>query len=463
MEVDPRNAGPESWLDALPAAFLSYLNGRRLEEVECIVADFVGISRGKAMPSYKFKPGGAISLPVSIFYQAVQGDDVDMDIENQWAESDMIVRPDMETACAVPWAEDPTLQVIHDCATRDGELVEFAPRTLLKRVVERYKERGWAPVVAPELEFYLIKPNPNPIDLIEPPVGRSGRAGQARRPYSMVAVDEYGPAIDTIYDFAEKQGLPIDSLIQEDGAGQMEINLPHGDALKLADMVFYFKRTIREAALKNGMFATFMAKPMRDQPGSAMHIHQSIRDLGTGRNIFTAENGSATPEFLHFVGGLQRYLMSAMPLLAPYVNSYRRFEATTGGSAPTNLAWGADNRAAGLRVPNSEPDNRRVENRVIGVDCNPYIAIASSLAAGLLGIENQTAPAQPELGETDEANLALPQGLETALAGFDEATELRAFLGDKFCTMFEAVKRHELWAFHREISPWEREHLLLNV
>ncbi|MEO1331402.1 MAG: glutamine synthetase family protein [Pseudomonadota bacterium] len=463
MTPDIGSAENEAWLDALPQAFRAYLGGRRLEEVECIVPDFVGMSRGKAMPSYKFSPEGAISLPVSIFYQAVNGDDVDMPIENQWAEADMVVRPDIATACAVPWAEDPTLQVIHDCHTRSGAPVAYAPRNVLKRVLARYAERGWRPVVAPELEFYLIKPNPNPIDLVEPPVGRSGRIGPARRPYSMVAVDEYAAVIDTIYDFAEKQGLPIDSLIQEDGAGQMEINLPHGDALTLADQVFLFKRTIREAALKNGIFATFMAKPMRDQPGSAMHLHQSVLESATGRNLFSDPDGAASPLFLNFVGGAQLYMMDAMPLVAPYVNSYRRFEAFSGGSAPTNLAWGNDNRATGLRAPVARPENRRIENRVIGMDCNPYIAIATSLATGLLGIENAITPDAPELGTSEDGERSLPQSFDVALTRFEEAHELRAMLGDDFCMMFEAIKRQELWAFHREISPWEREHLLLNV
>ncbi len=463
MATEGENSSVDLWLEKLPPHFISYLGARRIEEVECIVADLVGMSRGKAMPFYKFRPDGSISLPVSIFYQAVQGDDVDMEIENQWAESDMVVRPDLATACAVPWADDPTLQVIHDCETRGGEPVDFAPRNVLKRVIARYHEKGWAPVVAPEIEFYLIQPNPNPIDLIEPPVGRTGRVGQSRRPYSMVAVDEYGPVIDTIYDFAEKQGLPIESVIQEDGAGQMEINLPHGDALRLADTVFYFKRTIREAALKNNMFATFMAKPMRDQPGSAMHLHQSVIDIASGRNLFTREDGEPSELFRHFVGGAQRYLMDAMALVAPYVNSYRRFEIETGGSAPRNLAWGNDNRATGLRVPNAPPENRRVENRVIGIDCNPYVAIATSLAVGLLGVENAVEPDAPEAGESELERAALPQGLETALARFEKATALRELLGPRFCMMFEAIKRHELWAFHREISPWEREHLLLNV
>lgn len=456
------SANSGAWVEQLPQAFLTFLRGRRIEEVECIIADMVGMSRGKAMPYYKFAPDGTISLPVSVFYQAVYGDDVDMDIENQWAEQDMVLRPDMSTACAAPWAAEATLQVIHNCELRSGEPVEFAPRNVLKRVLAAYEAKGWRPVIAPEIEFYLISRNIDPNEPIEPPVGRTGRAEHGRRPYSMTSVDDFGEVIDTIYDFAEDQGLPIDSVIQEDGAGQMEINLPHGDALTLADQVFFFKRTIREAALKHGIFATFMAKPMRDQPGSAMHVHQSILNA-EGRNIFSNEAGAPSDAFRHFIGGSQFYLRDAMPLLAPYVNSYRRFAAMNGGSAPTNLDWGVDNRAAGIRAPHAEALDRRVENRVIGVDCNPYIAIATSLAAGYLGVVNRVEPDAGLPGESDETDHALPQSLDVALERFRDATEIRDFLGAEFCSIFEHIKWSELWAFRREISPWERDHLLLSV
>ena len=188
-------------------------------------------------------------LPTSVFHQTIAGDYVDMEIANQWTESDMVLKPDYAAATASPWADDVTLQVIHNVEDLSGRPVPVAPRNVLKRVVALYEAEGWQPVVAPEMEFYLIKPNLNPNEPIEPPVGRTGRQMVSRQAYSMSAVDEYGKVIDDIYDFAEAQGFEIDTIIQEGGAGQVEINLLHGDPVKLADQVFFFKRTIREAAL----------------------------------------------------------------------------------------------------------------------------------------------------------------------------------------------------------------------
>lgn len=460
-QPDP-STDAHAWIDALPQAFTAFRAGRRLEEVECIIPDIVGMSRGKAMPSYKFRPGETFFLPISLFYQTISGEYVDMDIEGQWLERDVVLRPDMATASAVPWADDATLQVICDLETREGDPLPIAPRNVLKRVLDLYRARGWKPVVAPELEFYLTKPNIDPNEPIEPPLGRTGRKGASRQAYSMVAVDEYGEVIDEIYDFAEAQGLSIDTVIQEGGAGQIEINLLHGDPLQLADQVFYFKRAIREAALKNGVFATFMAKPMRDEPGSAMHIHQSVIDMETGCNIFSNEDGSETEAFYNFIGGSQKYLLSAVPLLAPYVNSYRRFSAE-GMSAPSNLEWASDNRTTGLRIPTSGPAARRVENRVIGIDCNPYLAIAASLACGYLGMVNATAHRPAAEHEVWESEVNLPIGLATALDLFDEGDELRAVLGEEFCKLYGDIKRAEVEEYQREISPWERQHLLLNA
>ena len=459
----PRKAKSDAdWLDTLPEAFTDYLDGRRLEEVECIIPDLAGTSRGKAMPSYKFRPDETFYLPISLFYQTISGEYVDMEIENQWLEKDVVLTPDMSTATAVPWADDATAQIICDLANRDGSPLAIAPRNVLRRVLDLYKAEGWQPVIAPELEFYLTKPNTDPNEPIEPPLGRTGRRGASRQVYSMAAVDEYGPVIDTIYDYAEDQGFRIDTVIQEGGAGQIEINLLHGDPLRLADQVFYFKRTIREAALKNGIFATFMAKPIRDEPGSAMHVHQSVIETATGRNIFSNRDGSPTKAFRYFIGGSQTYLMQLVPLLAPYVNSYRRI-TVDGQSAPSNREWARDNRTTGLRIPHSKPESRRVENRVIGMDCNPYLAIAASLAAGYLGMVSKTRPrdaVEVEIWETEDP---LPSSLSEALDLFDEAPEIRAVLGEEFCQLYGDIKRAENEEYQREISPWERQHLLLNV
>lgn len=450
------------WLEQLPEAFQVYRNGRKLDEVECIVPDLNGMSRGKAIPLNKFSPLKPIFLPVSIFYQTITGEDVEMDIENQWAESDMELRPDMTTAMAVPWAKEPTLQIIHDLYDSKGNPVSCAPRNVLKRVIAMYREQGWIPVVAPELEFYLTKPNVDPNEPIEPPVGRTGRSGTARQSYSMSAVDEYGEVIDTIYDYAEDAGLHIDSVIQEDGAGQVEINLTHGDPLLLADQVFYFKRIIKEAALNNGMFATFMAKPMRDQPGSAMHIHQSVVSAESGENIFSDAEGNETQLFHYFIGGLQKYLPQVMPFIAPNVNSYRRFESDTNSSAPTNMGWGYDNRATGLRVPNSGAQDRRIENRLVGVDTNPYLSISASLICGYLGMMKKIPPAESIAGEPGE-EFAIPTTFDEALHLFDDAADIHQALGADFCELYANVKKEELRQFHREISPWERKYLLLHV
>lgn len=451
-----------TWQDKLPTSVLNHINGQRIDEVECIVPDLAGTSRGKAMPRSKFKPDNDLALPISLFYQTISGEYVDMEIEGQWLERDVVLKPDMSTACVVPWSEDPSIQIICDMFNRDGTPLGISPRAVLKKVVDAYHAKGWQPIIAPELEFYLTKPNLDPNEAIEPPLGRTGRKGASKQVYSMSAVDEYSAVVDTIYDYAEAQGLDIDTIIQEGGAGQIEINLMHGDALQLADQVFYFKRTIREAALKNNVFATFMAKPIRDEPGSAMHVHQSIVDMKTGDNIFSNPDGSASDLFHWFIGGSQKYLMQAVPLLAPYVNSYRRI-TVEGQSAPANLEWASDNRTTGLRVPHSKQHARRLENRVIGMDCNPYIAIAASLMCGYLGMVNETTPRNEVNREIWEADIPLPASLREALDTFDEAHELRAALGEEFCQLFGDIKRAENEEYQREISPWERQHLLLNV
>jgi glutamine synthetase len=373
----------------------------------------------------------------------------------------MVLKPDWGAAAATPWAEDVTLQIIHDCFDLSGNPIEVSPRNVLKHVVRLYEAEGWKPVVAPEMEFYLVKPNLNPNEPIEPPLGRTGRQMAGRQAYSMSAVDEYGKVIDDIYDFAEAQGFEIDTIIQEGGAGQVEINLLHGDPVHLADQVFFFKRMIREAALRNNCFATFMAKPMQHEPGSAMHIHQSVVDADTGRNIFTDEAGAPTDHFFHYIGGLQRHVPATVCIYAPYVNSYRRF--VPGGAAPINLEWGPDNRTTGIRIPISGPESRRVENRVVGMDCNPYLAIAASLACGYLGMKNATKPRESLSGEAYNRPRALPRDLLTALDLFEDSTEITSVLGSAFCNLYKAIKRDEVETYLEVISPWERDHLLLNV
>jgi len=437
---------------------------RTIEEIECLVPDQGGVARGKIMPVSKFLKSPVMNLPLSIFYQCITGEYPAYEglVDSVEADTDMFMQPDWSTLTAVPWAMDPTAQVIHDAVTRDGRPVEQAPRQVLRRIRELYRKKGWQPVVAPEIEFYLVEPNTDADYPLKPPVGRSGRPEIGRQGYSISAVNEFDALFEDIYKYSELQGLEIDTLIHEDGAAQMEINLRHGDPLELADQVFLFKRTIREAALVHKIYATFMAKPMTGEPGSALHIHQSIVETESGQNIFSdPDTGAPTPLFFSFLAGQQKYLPAIMCMLAPYVNSYRRL--TRDSMAPINVQWGYDNRTAGLRVPPSGPDARRVENRVPSSDANPYLAIAASLAAGYLGMTEELEATSPIETDAKNRDYELPRGLLEAVAELEECEPMRQVLGTSFVTAYAAIKKQEYETFMRVISPWEREYLLLNV
>ncbi|MGC1459885.1 MAG: glutamine synthetase family protein [Steroidobacteraceae bacterium] len=433
-----------------------------ISEVEAIIPDMAGIARGKIMPAEKFAEDGGMRLPESVFLQTVTGDyPVNTGDAMNPAEIDIILKADSKTVRRVPWAAEPTAQVIHDCFYGDGRRVAMAPRNVLRHVLELYAQRGWDPVVAPELEFYLIEPNLDADYPLKPPVGRSGRAEPGRQSYSIAAVNEFDPLFDDIYQFCEDQEIEIDTLIHEDGPAQMEINLIHGNALDLADQAFLFKRTAREAALRHKMYATFMAKPHAKEPGSAMHIHQSVLDRKSGKNIFSNPDGTPSPLFFAHIAGLQRYLPAAMALFCPNVNSYRRL--TRHQTAPINTHWGYDNRTAGLRVPNASAADRRVENRCGGADANPYIAMAASLACGYLGMTENLQPTDPITGSAHDLPFGLPRTLDEALREFRACEPLVGLLGPTFVEAFALVKEAEYEVFLQVISSWEREHLLLNV
>ena len=445
------------------AAACEWLKRRGIQDVECIVPDQAGVARGKMMPTEKFVRAPAISMPMSIFSQTIVGsypmEDDDFSLDP--TDGDLIFTPDYATLAIVPWASDPAAQLIHDARHKDGRPVDHAPRQVLRRVVELYARKGMRPLVAPEVEFYLVKPNTDADYPLEPPIGRSGRPEIGRQSFSIAAVNEFDDLFDDIYDFAEAQGLEIDTLIHEEGAAQMEINLLHGDAIDLADQVFLFKRTIREAALRHSMYATFMAKAMSNEPGSAMHVHASLVDIETGRPVFSDADGNPTKEFFSFIAGHQRYLPSVMCIMAPYVNSYRRLERYT--ASPINVHWGYDNRTVGLRVPHSPADARRLENRIPGSDANPYLALAASLACGLLGLEEGNHPEDPIEGSARGLPYGLPRNLLDAVALFQGCEPLVDIFGRSFVSTYRAIKQAEYETFMRVISPWEREHLLLNV
>ena len=236
------------------SSLLRWLKDRRITEVECLVPDMTGNARGKIIPAAKFKHDYGTRLPEGIFVTTVTGDYPDEYYELVApSDSDMFLRPDPEAVCMVPWASDPTAQIIHDCFTRDGAPHELAPRSVLRRVLGLYDELGLKPIVAPELEFFLVQKNTDPDFPLQPPPGRSGRPETARQSYSIDAVNEFDPILDLMYDYAEAMELDVDTLIHESGAAQLEVNFQHADPMSRADQVFLFKRTMREAALRHGI------------------------------------------------------------------------------------------------------------------------------------------------------------------------------------------------------------------
>ena len=441
-----------------------WLDDKGVTEIECLVPDLTGVARGKILPREKFTEDRGMRLPEAVVAMGVTGvfpsEGPYFDVISP-TDHDMHLRPDPSTVRIVPWATDPTAQVIHDCYDRASNLIPFAPRSVLRRVCELYAAEGLDPVVAPEIEFYLVARNADPDVPLKPPIGRSGRSETSRQAYSIDAVNEFDPLFEDVYDWCNRMELNVDTLIHEIGAGQMEINFFHAHPLGLADEVFLFKRTLREAALRHDMYATFMAKPIAGEPGSAMHVHQSLVRKSDGRNLFSKEDGSASPEFHWFIGGLQRYIPACMALFAPYVNSYRRLARYT--AAPINIQWGTDNRTVGIRSPVAPPAARRIENRVIGADANPYVALAATLACGYLGLKHRIDPSPECKGDAYLADYQLPRSLGEALALLRGERELAGVLGENFVTVYSEIKEVEYAEFMKVISPWEREHLLLHV
>mgnify|MGYP006162284607 CR=1 FL=1 len=442
----------------------SWLKERKITEVECLISDLTGIARGKISPTNKFLDEKGMRLPESVLLQTVTGDYVEDDIYYDLldeADIDMFCRPDENAVFLVPWAIEPTAMVIHDTFDKQGNPIELSPRNILKNVLKLYADKGWKPIVAPEMEFYLTKRNSDPDFPLVAPMGRSGRPEVGRQSFSIDAANEFDPLFEDVYDWCEIQGLDLDTLIHEDGPAQMEINFRHGEALHLADQITVFKRTMREAALKHDVAATFMAKPITDQPGSAMHIHQSVVDIKTGKNLFSNPDGSMSELFMLHIGGLQKYIPELLPLFAPNVNSFRRFLPDT--SAPVNVEWGEENRTVGLRVPEATPQNRRVENRLAGADANPYLAMAATLAAGLAGMEGKVQPTAPVEGNGYAQARGLPRTFDTAHEQMASSEHAPRLLGERFVRGYLAVKALEHDHYLNEISAWERRYLLPQV
>jgi glutamine synthetase len=447
----------------------AWIKEKGVAEIELILPDMNGIIRGKVVPAPRFLKGvqnhtlriasSILGVTVTGEYPDYEGDEADGFSGS--LDPDCVLVPDPDSICVAPGYRTPTAYVVTDAYTHAGDLIDIAPRQVLRRVLDLYAAQGWEPVVAPEVEFFLTARNIDPDLPLETPVGRSGRAETVSQPYGLEAINEYEDLIEQVYEYCEIAELDIDTMIHEAGAAQLEVNFNHGNALELADQVLMFKRIVRQVALSQNVYGTFMAKPMDNQPGSAMHIHQSLLDKETGKNLFANANGTDSKMFRNYVGGLQRYLPAVAPLFAPNVNSFRRMRPQF--DAPINVQWGLDNRSCGLRTPISDGKNRRVENRLPGADANSYLAIASSLACGYVGMMEGIEPGPLISTSAYRMPRSLPRTLDEALERFKQCAPMREVFGEAFCKVFAAVKLDELDAFEGVVSAWEREHLLLKV
>ena len=416
-----------------------------------------GSARGKVLPADNLGQG-TIKIAESLFAQTVSGD-YSLNKRNV-EDRDMNLVPDPSTLRPVPWIADPTASIFVDCYHSDGSPVLASPRGVLRSVLGKYEARGWIPVVAPEVEFYLLNPHLDPNEAAAAPEGRLGWTEGARQPYSIDAMNDFEPFINDLYAACEVQDIHIDTLSQEMGPAQFEINFKHGNAIDLADQVFLFKRTVREVAIQHEMHATFLAKPMAEEAGSALHIHQSVLDKD-GQNIFSDKSGAASDLFNSFLGGLQTYVPDAMLIFAPNVNSYRRFLSPL--SSPVNLAWAVDNRTVGLRIPDSDASNRRVENRLAGSDVNPYLALAATLACGYLGMTEGLRPTDPTEGSAYSEDFDLHRNMYVALQAFHGSEAMRSMFSDEFVDLYCTVKDDEYREYQAIITPYEREILMFNV
>ena len=439
------------------ASALFSQNGVR--DVECIFSDISGYPRGKLMPAAPFLAGGELRICQAIPMQAVTGE---YSYNPVFPDSDPDVRlvPDYRSVTLAPWSSVARAVAIHDCYELDGSLCQFAPRSVLKQVLSSYSVMGFCPVVAPEIEFYLTAANTDPAQALQAPTVRGGRPEVGQSAFSLNMLNELAPFWDEFRDACTTLGIATDTWIHEVGAMQYEVNLVHGDAVVVADQAFLFKYAAREIALKHGLNAVFMAKPVAGSAGSSMHLHTSVVATD-GHNVFSKADGSASDLFGHFIAGLQTYCPELMLKFAPNVNSYRRYVA--GSQAPTSMAWGFDNRTTGLRVPASVAAARRVENRVPGSDANPYLALAATLAAGLRGMQEQLTPSAPLYGNGYDQAHGLPRTMETAIDQMQRSCLAREVFGDNFVTGYCAVKALELDSFQREVSAWERRFLLPQV
>jgi glutamine synthetase len=427
--------------------------------IDVLLADLCGIPRGKRIAiadSHQLHAGGFL-LPGSMFALDVLGGTIqDTGLGFDEGDADRRCLPIDRTLVPVPWREDEGIAQIqvtmHD---HDGSPFYGDPRHVLVNVLKLFRDLGLTPVVALELEFYLLDPERTVDGRAQPPrLPQTGRREYQTQINSMVDLNEYSAVLAEISSACAAQEIPSGTALAEYGPGQFEVNLHHTpDALLACDQTIRFKRLVRGVAARHGMEATFMPKPYMDMAGSGAHIHVSLLDEH-GRNIFAADDATGSDQLKHAIGGLAATMADAMLIFAPTANSYRRYRSES--YVPLNPSWAVNNRGVALRIPASSPENRRVEHRVAGADANPYLLTAAVLAGIHHGLQRRIDPGAPVSGNPyRNAAVTLPITWPEAALKFEHSALLREYFGEKFHRLFVTTRRGELQAFESHVTPLE--------
>ncbi len=427
------------------------------EQIDLILPDMNGLLRGKRVTRDALDKvyQNGVCLPMSLIGTDVTGNTVEeTGLGYDIGDEDRICRPIPGTLRPIPWQAKPMAQCLIQMEDGNGGLFEANPREVLKRVVDRYKAKGLTPVVAVELEFYLLDaeltPDGRPQTSINPATGRRNTTTQV---YSMEDLNDYQGFTDAISDACRKQRIPADTAVAEYAPGQFEINLKHrSDAVMACDDAILLKRAIKAVAGKENLLASFMAKPFVDQAGSGTHIHVSVLDRD-GNNIFACTPEAPATTLKHAVAGLQRTSRDCMVMFAPHANSYRRF--VLNAFVPLNDCWGFNNRTVAMRIPHSDPANIRVEHRIAGADANPYLVTAAVLAGMLEGLENGGDPGPAIVGNAYEQTAMRELFWRDTLRDFMASDFIANTFGSHFQHIFGQQKLKELRSFQREVTTLE--------
>jgi glutamine synthetase len=435
------------------------------ESIDLILPDMNGLLRGKRIARSALEKvyADGVCLPMSLIATDITGNTVEeTGLGYDIGDEDRICRPVPGSLRPVPWAPRAMAQCLLSMEDAQGGIFEANPREVLKRVLNRYTERGLKPVVAIELEFYLFDRLPDAHGRPQPPVNaHTGARNTSTQVYYLEDLNDFRGFIDGVAVACAAQGIPADTAVAEYAPGQFEINLKHrDDALLACDDAIYLKRAIKSVAQQQGLQASFMAKPLVDQAGSGLHVHVSVLDRD-GRNIFAGPQAAPTDALRHAIGGLQRSAQDCLLLFAPNANSYRRF--VLNAFVPLNEVWGFNNRTVAMRIPHSDEANTRIEHRIAGADANVYLATAAVLAGMLHGLEQGFDPGPAVVGNAYEQTEIKTPYWRDSIRDFMASDFIAAQFGERFRHIYGQQKLKELHSFYREVTTLEYDWYLRSV